>query len=111
MNENWFYVLDTDIKRVYDSRMIERDPITEWEHAIERRLGAAVMVAILCAFICLLIAPAFGPLIKRFKRKQYAISRNYEELAEQDMRGIRPLLWVGAIIGWIFFIFCQCNYP
>ena len=91
--------------------MNERDPISEWQHAITRRLGTATMVIILLAFICLLVAPVFGPLIKRFKRRQYALYKNYEELAEQDMKGIRPWLWVGSVIGWIFFIYCQMHYP
>ena len=81
-----------------------KDPITEWEGAIKNRVIS--IVAILCMLACsmCLIAPVFGPLIKKYKRQQYAIYENYEELAENDMKSIRIYLWAIAIIGWIIFI-------
>jgi len=91
--------------------MNERDPISEWENAIESRLGACVVITILFAFVCCLFAPIFGPIIKSMKRRQYVLYEDYEQRAETDMKGIRPLLWIVAIIGWIVLICCNVYYP
>lgn len=91
--------------------MNDRDPITEWEGAIKSRLGTAAMVVILLAIVCCLVAPVFGPLIKRKLRCSYALFDNCEELAEEDMKGIRVALWIVAALGWVFFIYCQSHYP
>lgn len=81
-----------------------RDPITEWEVAIKQRVVTITGTLYLLAFVMCLIAPVFGPLIKRYKRQQYVMHENYEELAEQDMRPIRIFLWSVAIITWIAII-------
>jgi hypothetical protein len=91
--------------------MNERDPISDWENAIVKRVGTATVVLILLAFMCCLAAPLFGPSIKHMKRKEYAIFENYEEMAEADMKSIRPLLWIVAVIGWIIMIYCNSHYP
>ncbi len=91
--------------------MNERDPITEWEHAIGRRLVNWSFVVILIAFICCLIAPLFSPMIKHTRRHYHIMSSNYEELAENDMKSIRPILWIIALIAWIVFFICHANYP
>lgn len=104
-------MLDRNKKTCYRMSMIERDPITEWGHAIERRVGAAAVVVLVMAFLLCLVAPLFGPLIKQMKRRDYALYSNYEARAEADMKFIRPILWVVALIGWCFFFYCQAHYP
>lgn len=91
--------------------MNERDPISEWEDAIGRRIGAASVVLLLLAFVCCLIAPVFGPFIKYAKLHEYVLFSDYERRAEEDMKVIRPLLWIVAIVSWIIFIICHMNYP
>lgn len=91
--------------------MSTRDPITEWENAIEKRIGAAAIVLLLLIFTFCLIAPVASPLIKQFRRRKYVLHDDYEERAEKDMKYIRLLLWIIAMITWTFFIWCQFNYP
>lgn len=87
--------------------MNERDPISEWDTAIKSRLGTCVAVTMLFAFVCCLFAPIFGPIIKSMKRRQYVLYDDYEQRAEADMKPIRLLLWIVAIIGWIVVICCN----
>jgi hypothetical protein len=86
-----------------------KDPITKWEDAIGERLVDITMIFILFAIICCLFAPLFGPIIKKYKRRVYVMSANYEELAERDMKAIRIWLWIICIIGWILVI--KTNSP
>lgn len=89
----------------------ERNPIKEWGNAIKHEAGGLTMAVILLAFICALIAPIFGPIIKQLKRRDYVMYRNYEQRAERDMKSIRPLLWIVALIAWVIFFYCKANYP
>jgi hypothetical protein len=87
--------------------MNERDPITEWEDAIKKRIGEAIILLILLAFALCLIAPSFLPIIKAMKRRQYVMSHDYEELAEADMVNIRKWLWGTVIVSWTLLILSQ----
>jgi hypothetical protein len=110
MADNKFSVLDRNIKMCYSMGMIERDPISEWQSAIKKRIENAIGTLMLLAFVCLLVAPLFGPIIKHMKRKQYVMYSDYEERAESDMKGIRPILWTIAIVGWIVLFYCNATY-
>lgn len=88
------------------------DPITNLEMAVIKRLNGVVVTLFLTAFVICLIAPVLGPLIKRIKRQQYVMHTNYEELAENDMKRIRIVLWAIAAGGWtILFGVNFINYP
>jgi len=78
----------------------KRDPISEWQSAIASRIGSAVVVLFLLAFVLSLVAPIFGPIIKNELRKSYVMSPNYEEMATRTMRGVWVFLWIWAIICW-----------
>lgn len=90
--------------------MNEQDPIAKWGMAIKSRLGAATMVIILVVFVGCLIAPIFGPLIKRKLRCKYVLCDDYEERAETDMKSIRVILWMVAALAWGFFFYCKAHY-
>jgi hypothetical protein len=90
--------------------MDEFDPITSVEHALGRRLASWTVALILLAFVCVLVAPVFGPSIKQMKRRQYVLYSDYEARARRDMMVIYPLLWIWAILGWIFFYNIQGHY-
>lgn len=107
-----FSALDSGIKRVYSRGMIEeRNPITEWGNAIKHEAGGLTMAVILLAFICAMIAPIFGPIIKHLKRRDYVMYKDYEARAERDMKRIRPFLWVIALISWGIYFYCKAHYP
>ena len=101
------HIFDITIRMWYITSMNERDPITEWGNAIKHRLGSAAVIIILFAFVCCLVAPAFSPWIKHMKRKEYVLYHNYEQRAEEDMKGIRVLLWIVAIIAWIILFYAN----
>ena len=110
MEDDEFSVLDRNIKTCYSMGMIERDPISEWGNAIKQRAAGGVAAVFLLAFVFCLIAPVFGPMLKHMKRKEYVMYSDYEERAEAAMKGIRPILWVIAAVGWIFFFYCKATY-
>jgi hypothetical protein len=90
--------------------MNEYDPINAWSNAIIDRAKTLGWLLLLLAFVMCLIAPIFGPFIKHMKRRQYVMYSDYEDRAEADMKSIRLLLWIIAIIGWIFFVYCHVVY-
>ncbi len=81
-----------------------RDPITEWSEAIKSRLMGVSVILLLLAFVFCLIAPALEPVFRLYFRKKYILNYNYKELAEKNVRHIRPFLWIIAVIGWILVI-------
>jgi len=87
--------------------MNERDPISEWEHAIGRRIGSWAVVGLLLILVGCLVAPIFGPMIRQKKMQKYAMFQDYEQRAEAEM----PMVWLGlwslAILAWIFVIICN----
>lgn len=78
-----------------------RDPITEWQTAIAKRIESAVLFLFILAFFCCLFAPLFGPSIKAAKRRQYVMYEDYEARTNAYMRVVYPILWIIAILGWI----------
>ena len=57
----------------------ERDPITEWEHAIERRIGGAAVVCMLIVVVGAMVAPLFGWAIKTQLYRYYALEDDCEQ--------------------------------
>lgn len=89
--------------------MNERDPITEWEHAIMSRVAAWGFACILMVLVGCLVAPIFGPMIKRWKTHYYAVHDDCEQRAEAEMPVIRVWLWILAAIAWAFVIWCNLH--
>ena len=85
----------------------ERDPITEWEHAIGRRIGAAAMVCVLTVIIGAMVAPIFGWWIKNLLYQHYALHSDCEQMVAKDMPAIWVALWIIAILAWIFVGICN----
>lgn len=91
--------------------MEEHDPISAWENAIKTRISSWIVVLILLAFVCGMVAPIFGPFIRKLLRRKYVMQQNYEELARQDMSFITPCLWIWAILCWAFVFYAHSIYP
>ena len=82
----------------------ERDPITEWEHAIERRIGAAAVICMLAVIVGAMVAPIFDRVIKNTLYRTYVLDDNCEQLVNHKMKLIRIGLWALAIVSWIVII-------
>jgi hypothetical protein len=91
------------------SMNIERDPITEWEHAIGRRIGAAAVVCALAIVVGAMVAPIFGWWIKGLLYRYYAIEDDCEERVENTMKIVWMGLWALAFVAWAFAIWCNLN--
>ena len=85
------------------------DPITEWTSAVKTRVGDAVCILALFAFVCGLIAPVFGPAIKNNLLASYVMDPNYETLAKEDMKVVWVLLWGWAPICWALLIWANLH--
>jgi hypothetical protein len=85
----------------------ERDPITEWEHAIGRRIIAAVFVCGIAVIVGTMVAPIFGWWIKGILYRYYALEDDCEQRVEKTMKSVWIGLWMLAIIAWIFAIACN----
>jgi hypothetical protein len=90
--------------------MNEKNPITNVSDSIKSAAGAAVVIAILLAFVMCLVAPIFEPYIKQCKRRYYVLYDDCEKRAEQDMKSIRVMLWAIAVIGWIVLGLLQLRH-
>ena len=89
----------------YGMDMIEeRDPITEWEHAIGRRMGAAVVVCVLAVVIGAMVAPLFGWWIRNILYREYALYDDCEQRVAQTMKSVWIGLWALAVVSWIVII-------
>lgn len=86
---------------------VERDPITEWEHAIERRLGAGIIVLVLAVLVGAMVAPAFGWWVKRTLYYEYAVYPDCEQRVKHTMKFVWVWLWLLAIGAWAFAIVCN----
>ncbi len=85
--------------------MIEdRDPITEWEHAIGRRISAAVVVCVLAVIVGAMVAPLFGGWIKNILYREYALYDDCEQRVVHTMKHVRVWLWVIAAMAWMVII-------
>ena len=89
--------------------MPERDPITEWEHAIGRRIGAAAMVCLLAVVVGALVAPIFGWWIKGLLYRHYALEDDCEQRVRGTMKFVWGGLWLLALVAWIFAIWCNAH--
>jgi len=85
----------------------ERDPITEWEHAIGRRIGAAAVVCVLMVIVGAMVAPLFGGWIKSILYRYYALEDDIELRVETTMKTMRVWLWTIAAVAWAFVIWCN----
>ena len=89
----------------------ERDPITEWEHAIERRVGGAVIVCMIAVFVGAMVAPIFGWWIKGLLYKHYALETDCDQKVEDTMKFVWVCLWILAFMAWAIAIGCNlCGY-
>ena len=85
----------------------ERDPITELEHAVGRRIGAAAMVCVLMALVGAMVAPIFGWWIKGLLYRYYALDDDCESKTNKTMRFVWIGLWITAFLAWAFVIWCN----
>ena len=100
-----FYAIDRIIKMVYRRGMIEeRDPITEWEHAIGRRIGAVTVVCVLAVLVGAMVAPLFGGWIKNILYREYALYDDCEQRVAHTMKYVRIGLWALAVMTWMVII-------
>jgi hypothetical protein len=79
----------------------ERDPITEWEHAIYRRIGAGAVVCMITVFIGAMIAPIFGEWIKGYLYEYYCLYNDCEQRVKTAMKTVWICLWGLALVAWI----------
>ena len=82
----------------------ERDPITEWEHAIGSRIGSAMVVCVLLVVVAAMVAPIFGGVIKNALYREYALYDDCEQRVTNTMKSVRIWLWTLAIVAWIVVI-------
>lgn len=87
----------------------EQDPITEFTDAIKSRLWSVIGTLALFAFVMGLIAPVFGTCIKNALLKAYVMDPNYESIANEKMKTIYPILWIWAVICWVFLIWTNIH--
>jgi Mn2+/Fe2+ NRAMP family transporter len=85
----------------------ERDPITEWEHAIERRIGGAAVVCMLIVVVGAMVAPLFGWAIKTQLYRYYALEDDCEQRVAKKMKSVWIGLWLLAFMAWAFVIACN----
>jgi membrane protein YqaA with SNARE-associated domain len=88
----------------------ERDPITEFEHAIGRRIDSAILVCILAVVVGAMVAPIFGWWIKGLFYRYYALEDDCEQRVKNTMKIVWIGLWMLALISWTFVIACNA-YP
>lgn len=106
----WVFAIDRCIKMEYIAIMNEeRDPITEWEHAIGRRIGAAAVVCVLLAIVGAMVAPIFGFWIKSMLYRKYALFDDCEQRVKETMEPIWIGLWIIALLTWAIVIACNIN--
>ena len=86
---------------------IDKDPITELEHAIGRRIGGAAVACALAVIVGAMVAPIFGWWIKRILYRRYALCDDCEQQVQNTMKPIWIILWMLAIAAWIFVIACN----
>jgi hypothetical protein len=86
-----------------------RDPITEWTDAILSRAGHGIIILLVFAFICGLIAPIFGSFIRAEMMKGLVMEPNYEAITNKTMPKIWTILWIWAIISWFVLIFLNLH--
>ena len=89
---------------------VERDPITEWEHAIGSRIGAAAVVCVLAVVVGAMVAPIFGWWIKSILYRRYALCDDCEQQVKNTMKVVWTWLWVLAFMAWAFVIACNINH-
>ena len=82
----------------------ERDPITEWEHAIGRRVGALVVVCVLAVLVGAMVAPLFGWWVKSLLYREYAIYDDCEQKVKDTMKYVWAALWTLAFVVWVVVI-------
>ena len=82
----------------------ERDPITELEHAITRRIGAWSVVFVLMVFVGAMVAPIFGGLIKGLLYEHYSLYNDCEQRVNHTMKAVWICLWVLAMTTWAIAI-------
>ena len=87
----------------------ERDPITEWEHAIGRRIGAMAVVCLMAIVVGAMVAPIFGGWVKKLLYEHYALYDDCETRVKDTMPIVWLILWGIAIMAWIFAIACNCT--
>ena len=86
---------------------IEQDPITDLEHAIGRRIGAAACICMLAVVVGAMVAPIFGWWIKGLLYRYYAIEDDCEQRVKHTMKFVWFGLWTIAVIAWVFAIMCN----
>jgi len=100
-----FSAIDKIIKMGYSMNMIdERDPITEWEHAIGRRTGALGVVCVLAIIVGAMVAPIFGWWVKNLLYREYALYDDCEQKVKNTMKYVWAGLWTLALIAWVVVI-------
>jgi len=86
-----------------------RDPITEWEVAIGKRVEYGILFIPIFLMGLFLVAPLFGPYIKTHVRRQNVMYEDYELRTNRHMRVIYLILWAFAILGWGFVYYSYIN--
>lgn len=85
----------------------ERDPITELEHAIGRRIEAAAVICVLAVLVGAMVAPIFGWWIKSLLYRYYALCDDCEKQVENTMKTVWVWLWTIAFVAWAYVIWCN----
>jgi heme/copper-type cytochrome/quinol oxidase subunit 2 len=80
--------------------MPERDPITEWEHAIGRRIGTWAFVCVLAVVVLPVFFPLFASAIKGMLYRHYALEDDTEKKARHTMK-VLWILWLVFLPVWL----------
>ncbi len=81
-----------------------RDPITDWTDAIMSRIWHGIIIIVMVAFVCGLIAPIFGESIRIRLLKALVMEPNCIDLVNKAMPKVWFALWAWAVISWTILI-------
>lgn len=76
-------------------------------HWVRDTFQAISIMVMLVVLVGCLVAPLFGPWIRRRLVREYAMDVDWESKVNSDMTGVMIMLWLIAAIAWTFVLWCN----
>jgi hypothetical protein len=100
-----FSAIDNVIKTWYGMGMNDTSE-NSW---VQNTFQAISVVVMLTVLVGCLIAPVFGPWIRRRLVREYAMEADWEKRVNSDMTGVMIMLWLISAAAWAFVLWCNLN--